>query len=828
MHPGHFLGASTFATTVLASAIHGLRGDLHHSHQDRALEARAGVAICPTYANKVYTDSNNVAYTVYCPGFTNGPTISTTTSATNLAECMQACDGQTGCVAVNFQTGVNICSFIGPTVGSYVYASNFNYAVKVSATTSTSSGANGAAPTSVAVTFNELVTTQFGDSVNLTGSIAQLGTWSPGLGVALSASQYTSNNPLWSATVDLPPGTNFQYKYVQITSDGTINWEVDPNHSFVVPSGVASTTINDKWQKLSTTTPTATSSLSSVVSGTVTVSTTSSAAPTSTCTNGPDSRNCWSGGFSIDTDFDTNWPNTGRTVSYNFDITNVTLAPDGFTRPVMAINGQYPGPTIEANWGDMISITVNNQLQSNGTSIHWHGVRQYHNNGQDGVPGVTECPLAPGQTKTYTFQATQYGSSWYHSHFSCQYGDGVVGQIMIHGPATANYDIELGPLPLTDWYYRTVNYHASLAEHQNALPPEADNALINGTMTSNSGGKYALTPLTPGKKHRVRLMNTAVDNHFVVSLDGHQMEVIAADFVPIEPFNVSTLFIGIGQRYDVIISADQSPGAYWFRADIQDTAGCGSNFNNGNIRSIFAYTGHETETPISTAHSYTQTCSDQTGLVPYWNSYVPTGKTGTFTELTTSQLQQSENDGSITVYWQINGSALSVEWDKPTLEYVRTSNTNYPANANLIQLPTANMWTYWVIQEVAGNPYNVAVPHPIHLHGHDFYVLGTGTNTWTAAAASSLNYNNPTRRDVAMLPTNGWLALAFQTDNPGAWLMHCHIAWHADEGLAVQFLESPSLISSVGGIPSNFDSQCSAWEGYYNGSPPYLQHDSGI
>jgi len=97
---------------------------------------------------------------------------------------------------------------------------------------------------------------------------------------------------------------------------------------------------------------------------------------------------------------------------------------------------------------------------------------------------------------------------------------------MIHGPATANYDIELGPLPVTDWYYGGVMYHASIAAHTNALPPEADNGLINGTMTSNSGGSHYVTTLTSGKRHRVRLMNTAVDNHFVVSLDGHQMEVM--------------------------------------------------------------------------------------------------------------------------------------------------------------------------------------------------------------------------------------------------------------------------------------------------------------
>ena len=389
---------------------------------------------------------------------------------------------------------------------------------------------------------------------------------------------------------------------------------------------------------------------------------------------------------------------------------------------MLAINGVYPGPRLEANWGDLISVTLHNKLANNGTTIHWHGIRMLHNNGQDGVPGVTECPIAPGQSKTYTFQATQYGTSWYHSHFSSQYGDGVLGPIVIHGPATANYDIDLGTLPITDWYYQPVMYHSSIAEHANALPPTADNGLVNGTMTSPSGGKYYVSTLTAGKKHRVRMINTAVDNHFVVSFDSHQMQVIASDFVPIVPYTTTNLFIGIGQRYDVIITANQSPGAYWFRADVQDTAGCGTNFNNGNIRSIMAYAGHTTETPSSSAYSYTGRCTDEQGLNPYWDSYVPEGQSGVhFTELTTAQLQKQNTDGSITLYWLVNGSALTANWETPTLQYVRTGNTNYPTTGNVIQLPTEGVWTYWVIQEIAGDPYNVAVPHPIHLHGHDFY-----------------------------------------------------------------------------------------------------------
>jgi FtsP/CotA-like multicopper oxidase with cupredoxin domain len=112
--------------------------------------------------------------------------------------------------------------------------------------------------------------------------------------------------------------------------------------------------------------------------------------------------------------------------------------------------------TIEANWGDDIVVNVKNSLTTNGTGIHWHGLRQLGTNEMDGVSGVTECPIAPGATKVYKFKATQYGTTWYHSHFAVQYGEGLTGGIVIHGPASADYDIDLGYLPFSDWFHETM------------------------------------------------------------------------------------------------------------------------------------------------------------------------------------------------------------------------------------------------------------------------------------------------------------------------------------------------------------------------------------
>lgn len=123
--------------------------------------------------------------------------------------------------------------------------------------TATTSGTTAptATPTScvtastVAVTFNELVTTQWGQTIKLVGSISELANWNTANGIALSASGYTSSSPLWSATVNLAAGTTFQYKFINVASSGAISWESDPNRQYTVPVGCdTSVTVSTSWR----------------------------------------------------------------------------------------------------------------------------------------------------------------------------------------------------------------------------------------------------------------------------------------------------------------------------------------------------------------------------------------------------------------------------------------------------------------------------------------------------------------------------------------------------------------------------------------------------
>lgn len=282
----------------------------------------------------------------------------------------------------------------------------------------------------------------------------------------------------------------------------------------------------------------------------------------------------------------TQSPNTGRTRSYDFTIKRGTIAPDGYRRDVLLINDQFPGPTIEANWGDTISVNVHNEITGpeEGTALHWHGLLQTASPWEDGVPSVQQCPIAPGKSLQYSFKADLYGSSWYHSHYSAQYAGGLFGPMIIHGPTNVDYDIDLGPVLLTDYFHKP--YFQIVEEIMGTdltlVAPSSDNNLINGKMDYNCSLVTDGTPCVnnaglskfqfrTGKKHRLRLINASAEGIQKFSIDGHKLTVMANDFVPIQPYQTEIVTLGVGQRTDVIVEANGNANeAYWMRSTISN------------------------------------------------------------------------------------------------------------------------------------------------------------------------------------------------------------------------------------------------------------------
>ncbi|KAF2716845.1 multicopper oxidase [Polychaeton citri CBS 116435] len=521
---------------------------------------------------------------------------------------------------------------------------------------------------------------------------------------------------------------------------------------------------------------------------------------------------------------------TCNVVEYHLTITNETIAPDGVERLGLLINGQFPGPAIEANWGDTIIVHLTNAMQDNGTSLHFHGMRQFGSNEMDGVPSITQCALAPGDSMTYKFVATNYGTSWYHSHWGLQTFDGVFGPMIIHGPSSKEYDVDAGPIVLSDWNHVSVNEIYDSIQQTTSRPgaPTLDTGLINGKNVWGNGGERFEMEFESGKAYLLRLVNCAIQATFKFSLDGHKFWVVSTDFVPIVPYETDSLTINIGQRYNIIVVADQTPSAYWMRADNQ--LSCSPITQYDDIKAIVRYKDANqglVSGLVSNLTSVQGSCADEpaASLVP-----VVAHTVGPQSDNIHENVLVGPGPSTPNLYkWTLNGATFQSQWGDPTLNHILDNGTVPDYSGQLaIEIPELGEWVYIIIETP------IPVPHPIHLHGHDFYVLTSGIGPWTGDT-SVFQLNNPPRRDVAMMPggagpagAGGHLVLAFYTDNPGAWLMHCHIGWHAQMGFALQIIENLEGIKKTEVDTCKMQETCKNWHSYTNQANIFTMPDSGI
>ena len=279
----------------------------------------------------------------------------------------------------------------------------------------------------------------------------------------------------------------------------------------------------------------------------------------------------------------------------------------------------------------------------------------------------------------------------------------------------------------------------------------------------------------------------------------------------------TNLFPSTGQRYDVIFEADQTVDNYWFRV-ASGGGKCDVNITKPDTQgSIFRYEGaDQKKEPTSKSFTLGTGCTQETNIVPFVAIDVVAPADVKPTEL---DLTLDPNTGGAAV-WRINGQSQHIDWTTPTLKYIQGGNYTLPANDNGIEINApADSWVFWLVEN------KTPIPHPIHLHGHDFFVVAQGAGSGVGA---KLNTANPIRRDTQSVDGQGFLVIAFRVDNPGAWLLHCHIAFHISGGLGVQFLERPrEIVKSIGDL-GGLNEGCKAWDAYEAASPGSKQPDSGL
>ncbi len=458
-----------------------------------------------------------------------------------------------------------------------------------------------------------------------------------------------------------------------------------------------------------------------------------------------------------------------RTIHLEARETTWELAP-GKTIKAMAYNGRVPGPEIRAREGERLRVVLKNSL-GEPTTIHWHGVDVP--NSMDGVPGVTQKPVQPGETFVYEFEARPAGTRWYHTHFQehRQMDLGLVAPLIIE-PTTQEpmaYDREV-TLVLDDWATGAGPALPSTAEgtaSARGSPGGMMSGMMRGrgmgdmmggrgmggmmrgmgrgahepaydTMTINGKAHPATEPLRVrrGERLRLRIINASAEHTHMVRLAGHRLAVTHTDGNPLTaPVDVDALPMAPSERYDVIVTADH-PGAWSLWCLQPGHAAAGE-------RMAVLYDGHERAEPVLPG-------TDLAGL-RLWEFGMgrgrdtlpsPSGSVRSFT-LTLSGGMMG-NDA-----WTINGKIY------PQTEPLRL------ARGELARILFRNM---------------SMEAHPMHLHGQSFRVMALNGN----------RFPQPIVKDVVDVDAHmGSALIEFTAHNAGDWFLHCHKPMHMEGGMIV-------------------------------------------
>ncbi|OAD62113.1 Laccase-5 [Eufriesea mexicana] len=291
---------------------------------------------------------------------------------------------------------------------------------------------------------------------------------------------------------------------------------------------------------------------------------------------------------------------------------NCQCAPgDGTQRIALTVNRMIPGPSIQVCEGDYIVVDVMNMLKSDSVTIHWHGLFQQGSPYYDGVPHLTQCPIIVQNTFRYQFYANNCGTHFWHAHTSTQKLDGLFGSFIVREPAQNepyaklyDYDLANHVIIVNDWL-REESTSRLPGRRAGETGRNADTFLINGKGGFiDSDGEttnipYDVITVDANKRYRFRFINsfcTVCSGQLTV--EGHDLTVIAIDGQLIEPVTVDSIVSLAGERYDFVINTNKTPSAYWIQ--IRGLNSCASILQLAVLQYVGELSTPSTNEPTST------------------------------------------------------------------------------------------------------------------------------------------------------------------------------------------------------------------------------------
>ncbi|KAF1813975.1 conidial pigment biosynthesis oxidase Abr1/brown 1 [Eremomyces bilateralis CBS 781.70] len=498
---------------------------------------------------------------------------------------------------------------------------------------------------------------------------------------------------------------------------------------------------------------------------------------------------------------------------YDWELSWVTAAPDGFSRPVIGVNGEFPSPTITVMKGDRLIIKVHNELGNQSTAVHWHGIHQRGSPEMDGAAGVTQCPIPTGASFTYDFTLEQGGTFWYHSHYGGQYPDGLRGALIVKDPDApwaGRVDEEI-TMTLSDWYHPRMppllNEYLSPERYQANDGHEhfPSSALIN----DRQGDRIQVRP---NKTYLFRIINIANFLSFTILFDQHPFTVVEIDGIYMEDFHARERLsrLAVGQRISVLVRT--KPVASY-------------NFEILSFSDVSLVSPTEGLSWNSTAYlTYDGSRPTPTGLsiadLRYYDELelVPLSREAPFKPNKQIVLQTSMEGINSVIRGTVDGktylppkvpslyTALSFDSDV-------TRNPRIYGHTNPIVIRLGD-----VVQMVINNNHDH--PHPWHLHGHTFQVLERPLDSNTGPFSGTLGpiSATPIQRDTVVILPESYVVIRFKADNPGVWLLHCHIEWHIEGGMTATIVEAPDELPDIAQLHPSHINACKQYPMDYIGN----------
>lgn len=427
------------------------------------------------------------------------------------------------------------------------------------------------------------------------------------------------------------------------------------------------------------------------------------------------------------------------------------LAPAPYAEtPVWAYNGAVAGPEIRVRQGDRLRVTVENGLDED-TTVHWHGVRTP--NAMDGVPHLTQAPIAPGETFTYEFDAVDAGTFWYHPHqnSTVQVGRGLYGPLIIEEAEPVRVDRELTWV-LDDW---RLTGEAAIADNFGSYRDKSHAGRLGNIVTVNGRVPDQLD-VRGGERIRLRLINAANARIFALDFGALNPQVIALDGQPVTPHapgGRGHVLVGPAMRVDLILDMTGAPGD---RVTITDRFFAPQSFGlvdlsymDTSLRdappdwSIALPANRLPEPDVARAHRHEVTF---TGGMMGGMAMREMGIAAEGGMMGNGMMGMMRGDD----IWFVNGKAAEGRLLDPLLTLDRDQS-------HIIALTNAT-----------------AFHHPIHLHGHSFRVLSRN-----GASTAHREW-----QDTVLMAPLEKIEIAFVADNPGDWMFHCHILEHQAGGMA--------------------------------------------